>query len=179
MEDITLAIEGVSILPGRLERIDCGQDFSVFVDYAHTENGLENVLKALKELEPKRLFVVFGCGGDRDRSKRSSMGKISSELSDRMFITSDNPRTEDPMDIINEITSGIQSRKKNFIVEADRFKAIDSALKEARCGDIVLVAGKGHETYQVFKNMTLPVDDREVVRRILSEGTTRPPEADS
>ncbi|MFC1624148.1 UDP-N-acetylmuramoyl-L-alanyl-D-glutamate--2,6-diaminopimelate ligase [Candidatus Omnitrophota bacterium] len=169
LEDIRRGIEEVSTLPGRLERIDCGQDFSVFVDYAHTENGLENALSALKGLKPKRLLTVFGCGGDRDKSKRPHMGRISSELSDKIFITSDNPRSEEPMDIIKQIIKGIRNKKDNYAIEVDRFKAILEALKEAKEGDIVLVAGKGHEAYQVFKNTTLPFDDREVVRKILTK----------
>jgi UDP-N-acetylmuramoyl-L-alanyl-D-glutamate--2,6-diaminopimelate ligase len=172
LEEIAPAIEKVSFLPGRLEKVDCGQDFLVFVDYAHTENGLENVLKALRMLGPRRLLVVFGCGGDRDRSKRPKMGKISSELCDRVFITSDNPRSEDPMDIINEIINGIRLEKNNYAVEMDRFKAIELVLREAKRGDIVLVAGKGHETYQVFKDTTVPFDDREVVRKILTREAT-------
>ena len=167
MKDIARAVEEVPDLPGRLEKVDCGQGFLVFVDYAHTENALESVLKTLRELEPKRLLVVFGCGGDRDKSKRPNMGRVSSKLSDKMFITSDNPRNEDPMHIIDEITSGIEAKNNNYIIEPDRFKAIDLALKEAARGDIVLVAGKGHEAYQIFKNTTLPFDDREVVKRIL------------
>jgi UDP-N-acetylmuramoyl-L-alanyl-D-glutamate--2,6-diaminopimelate ligase len=167
LEEIASAIEKVWFLPGRLEKVDCGQDFLVFVDYAHTENGLENVLKALRLVRPRRLLVVFGCGGDRDRSKRPKMGKISSELCDKIFITSDNPRGEEPKDIIKEIIDGISTKKDNFVVEVDRFKAIELALEEAREGDIVLVAGKGHETYQIFKDITVPFDDREVVRRIL------------
>lgn len=171
MKDIARAVKEVPGLPGRLEKIDCGQDFLVFVDYAHTENGLENVLKTLEELEPKRLLVVFGCGGDRDKSKRPNMGKVSSKLSDKMFITSDNPRNEDPMHIIDDIKAGIETKNNNYIIEPDRFKAIDLALKEARKGDIVLVAGKGHEAYQIFKNTTLPFDDREVVKRILGSAS--------
>lgn len=167
LDDIRSAVAEVSFLPGRLEKIDCGQDFLVFVDYAHTENGLENALTALKKMNPKRLFCVFGCGGDRDKSKRPAMGRVSSDLSDKVFITSDNPRHEDPLDIINEIVRGIVNGKNNYMVEGDRFKAIEEALKEARSGDIVLVAGKGHETYQIFKNVTLPFDDREVVKKIL------------
>ncbi|MFC1667179.1 UDP-N-acetylmuramoyl-L-alanyl-D-glutamate--2,6-diaminopimelate ligase [Candidatus Omnitrophota bacterium] len=169
VEEITSGIEKVTSLPGRLERIDCGQDFLAFVDYAHTENGMENALKALRELKPKRLLTVFGCGGDRDRAKRPKMGNISSELSDKIFITSDNPRSEEPIDIINEITKGISNKKNNYVIEIDRFKAIRQVLEEARPGDIVLVAGKGHETYQIFKNITLPFDDREVVKKILKE----------
>ncbi|MFH1479075.1 MAG: UDP-N-acetylmuramoyl-L-alanyl-D-glutamate--2,6-diaminopimelate ligase [Candidatus Omnitrophota bacterium] len=167
LHEIKPGIESLKNLPGRLERVNCGQDFLVFVDYAHTEDGLRNVLKALKELGPNRLFTVFGCGGDRDKQKRPSMGKISSELSDKVYLTSDNPRSEDPNAIIQEIISGISLDKKNYIVEIDRARAILSALEEAGKGDIVLVAGKGHETYQIFKNNTLPFDDREVVRRAL------------
>ncbi len=169
LAEIAKGIEGLTELPGRLEAIDCGQDFSVFVDYAHTENGMENVLLALKELNPKRILTVFGCGGDRDRSKRPDMGRVCSEFSDRIFITSDNPRNEEPMDIINEIIKGIPAKKNNYEIEEDRFRAIEAALKEAQRGDIVLVAGKGHETYQIFKNTTLPFDDREAVKKILKE----------
>ncbi|MBU0759084.1 MAG: UDP-N-acetylmuramoyl-L-alanyl-D-glutamate--2,6-diaminopimelate ligase [Candidatus Omnitrophica bacterium] len=170
LESIRAATAKVVTLPGRLERIDCGQDFLVFVDYAHTENGLENALMALREMGPNRLFSVFGCGGDRDRIKRPAMGRVSTDLSDKVFITSDNPRHENPADIINEIISGIADGKNNYVVEQDRFRAIEEALKEARKGDIVLVAGKGHEAYQIFKNVTLPFDDREVVRKILKRG---------
>jgi UDP-N-acetylmuramoyl-L-alanyl-D-glutamate--2,6-diaminopimelate ligase len=162
------AVENLTPPPGRLERIDSGQDFLVFVDYAHTENGLENVLKTLRELKPKRLLTVFGCGGDRDRLKRSKMGRVSSELSDKTFITSDNPRSEDPLDIINEITKGINVERNNYVIEIDRFKAIETALKEAKKGDIVLIAGKGHETCQIFKDVKFPFDDREVVRKVLN-----------
>lgn len=167
LDDIHLAVADVVSLSGRLEKVDCGQDFLVFVDYAHTGNGLENALNALREMNPKRILCVFGCGGDRDRTKRPVMGRISTELSDKVFITSDNPRHEDPLDIIKEIIKGISSEKNNYSIEIDRFNAIEAALKEARNGDIVLIAGKGHETYQVFKNITLPFDDRETARKIL------------
>ncbi|MCX5688064.1 MAG: UDP-N-acetylmuramoyl-L-alanyl-D-glutamate--2,6-diaminopimelate ligase [Candidatus Omnitrophica bacterium] len=168
-EDIKKGIESLKGLPGRLESVDCGQNFSVYVDYAHTEDGLTNVIKSLRELKPARLVSVFGCGGDRDRTKRPEMGKISTELSDTVFITSDNPRTEEPMNIINEIIKGIGVKKDNYIIELDRFNAIKKAVLEAREGDIVLIAGKGHETYQIFKDTTIPFDDREVVKRILKE----------
>ena len=167
LEDISSGLGEVEVLPGRLEKIDCGQDFQVFVDYAHTENGMENVLKALKGLNPERLLCVFGCGGDRDKSKRGPMGRISAQISDKLFITSDNPRSEDPADIIREITRDIDRKDADYVIELDRYSAIDKALKEARKGDIVLVAGKGHETYQIFKDTTLPFDDREVVKKIL------------
>ena len=171
-KEIAGAIESVASLPGRLEKIDCGQDFSVFVDYAHTENGIENALKALRELKPNRLITVFGCGGDRDKSKRPGMGRVSSELSDRIFITSDNPRSEEPLEIIKGIIKGIPVLKKNYIIEKDRARAIELALKDAKSKDIVLVAGKGHETYQIFKDITIPFDDREVVRKILMHEIT-------
>jgi UDP-N-acetylmuramoyl-L-alanyl-D-glutamate--2,6-diaminopimelate ligase len=169
MKDIKKGIEAMKGLPGRLEAVGCGQGFSVYVDYAHTEDGLEKVLRSLRELKPARLISVFGCGGNRDRLKRPRMGNISTELSDMVVITSDNPRGEAPMDIINEITRGIAPGKDNYMIEEDRFKAIKKALEEAKEGDIVLVAGKGHETYQVFKDTTVPFDDREVVKRILKE----------
>lgn len=169
LADIKKGVEALKGLPGRLESVGCGQRFSIYVDYAHTEDGLMNVLKSLRELKPARLITVFGCGGNRDRSKRPAMGKISTELSDIVFITSDNPRTEEPKDIINEITKGINPAKNNYIIEPDRFHAIKKAVLEAGSGDIVLVAGKGHETYQIFKDTTIPFDDREVVKRILKE----------
>ena len=169
LKDIKIGIEALKGLPGRLESIGCGQNFSVYVDYAHTEDGLTNALKSLRELKPHRLISVFGCGGNRDRAKRPAMGKISTELSDIVFITSDNPRAEEPKDIINEITKGINLAKNNYIIEPDRFNAIKKAVLEAGSGDIVLVAGKGHEAYQIFKDTTIPFDDREVVKRILKE----------
>lgn len=169
LDEIRAAVAKVVSLPGRLEKVDCGQDFLVFVDYAHTENGLENALNALREMNPDRILCVFGCGGNRDRTKRPAMGRVSTELSDKVFITSDNPRQENPIEIISEITSGIKNGKNNYVVEVDRFKAIEAAIKEARIRDIVLVAGKGHETCQIFKDITLPFDDREVIRRILSQ----------
>ncbi len=169
LKDIKIGIEALKGLPGRLESIGCGQNFSVYIDYAHTEDGLTNVLKSLRELKPHRLISVFGCGGNRDRTKRPAMGKISTELSDIVFITSDNPRAEEPIDIINEIIKGIGPKKDNYVIEPDRFNAIKKALAEAHEGDIVLIAGKGHETCQIFKDTTIPFDDREVVKKILRE----------
>jgi len=168
-KDIKKGVEALKGLPGRLESVGCGQNFSVYVDYAHTEDGLENVLKSLRELKPRSLISVFGCGGNRDRFKRPRMGKISTELSDKVFITSDNPRNEEPGDIISEIVKGIDPKKDNYVIEPDRLNAIKKALAAAQEGDIVLVAGKGHETYQVFKDTTVPFDDREVVRKILTK----------
>lgn len=169
LDDIKKGVEALKGLPGRLESIDCGQNFSVYVDYAHTEDGLENVLKSLRELKPRRIISVFGCGGNRDRFKRPRMGRISTELSDIVFITSDNPRNEEPIDIINEITKGISPEKNNYIIEPDRFSAIKKAVLDGREGDIILVAGKGHEAYQILKDTAVPFDDREVVKRVLKE----------
>lgn len=167
LKDIKIGVDALKGAPGRLESVNCGQNFSVYVDYAHTEDGLDKVLRSLRELKPGKLISVFGCGGNRDRFKRPMMGKIATELSDMVFITSDNPRNEVPVDIINEIVKGISPKKNNYIIEPDRFIAIKKALAEAREGDIVLVAGKGHETYQIFKDTTVPFDDREVVKKIL------------
>ncbi len=163
-------IEGIgklSIVPGRLERIDCGQDFLIFVDYAHTEDSLKNAILSLRNLCKGRLLVVFGCGGERDRTKRPLMGKVASELADKVFITTDNPRGEEPKEIISEIISGIPSGIKNFEVIIDREEAIEQAISEANPGDVLLVAGKGHESIQVFRDRVIPFDDREVVRKIL------------
>jgi UDP-N-acetylmuramoyl-L-alanyl-D-glutamate--2,6-diaminopimelate ligase len=159
------AIDKFSFVPGRLQRIDCRKDFSVFVDYAHTDDALKNVLMTLRELSPAKIIVVFGCGGNRDRTKRPKMGQAASELSDFAIITSDNPRDEEPQDIIKDISRGI--RKKNYKIISDRETAILDSLKMAKPGDIVLIAGKGHENYQIFKNKRIHFDDREIVKKCL------------
>ncbi len=149
------ALESFAGVPGRLEPVELpretgrAQPFRVFVDYAHTEDALRSVMNALKELRPSRLITVFGCGGDRDRSKRPKMGRAVEEMADLGVITSDNPRTEDPHAIIGEICAGIRAQNK-FIMEPDRARAIERAISEARTDDVVLIAGKGHETYQIF-----------------------------
>jgi len=148
------ALEVFSGVPGRLESVELpkgmgDQSFRVFVDYAHTEDALRSVMKALRELRPSRVIAVFGCGGDRDRKKRPLMGKAVEEMADLGIITSDNPRTEDPIAILGEICAGIRAQGK-FIIEPDRAKAIEFTVNEARAGDVVLIAGKGHETYQIF-----------------------------
>lgn len=162
---ISSAIRDFKFVPGRLERIDRGQDFFVFVDYAHTDDALVNVLTALRELSKKRIIAVFGCGGDRDKAKRPKMGKAVSQLADFALITSDNPRSEDPQSIIKDILKGID--KDNYKVVEQREKAIKEALSMARSGDIILIAGKGHETYQITKGRSAPFDDREVVKQCL------------
>ena len=163
---IKKGIERVKVIPGRLERVDCGQGFAVFVDYAHTDDALASVLKTVRELEPKRVITVFGCGGDRDRSKRPLMGESAVKLSDYVFVTNDNPRTEDPEKIVLDIEVGIRKTgKDNYKVVLDRQEAISSAVNMADKGDVILIAGKGHENYQVLGEKHVSFDDREVARR--------------
>ena len=159
------AIKKFGFVPGRLERINVNGSFNVFVDYAHTEDALYNVIVTLRELSQGRLIVVFGCGGERDRTKRPKMGKVVSELADYSIITSDNPRSEPPESIVEDIKTGIN--KDNCCVVLDRREAIKRALSLAKPGDTVLLAGKGHENYQVLKDKILHFDDREVVRECL------------
>jgi UDP-N-acetylmuramoyl-L-alanyl-D-glutamate--2,6-diaminopimelate ligase len=166
-EAIAAGIANLAAVPGRFERVDAGQPFLVVVDYAHTDDALRNTLAAARALGPKRILTVFGCGGDRDRAKRPLMGIAAAELSDFVVVTSDNPRSEDPLDIINDAMVGVRRTDVRHVVEPDREKAIHKAISEAAPGDIVLVAGKGHETYQTLKDSTIPFDDREVARRIL------------
>jgi UDP-N-acetylmuramoyl-L-alanyl-D-glutamate--2,6-diaminopimelate ligase len=154
-------------VPGRLERLDAGQDFLVFVDFAHTPDGLQNVLSALKPYRKRRLIAVFGCGGDRDRGKRPLMGEIASRLCDFVVVTSDNPRFENPADIAGEVKAGFPAGFKNYRVELDRKKAIRQALLMARKDDVVLLAGKGHETTQVIGSEATPFSDREETLRVL------------
>jgi UDP-N-acetylmuramoyl-L-alanyl-D-glutamate--2,6-diaminopimelate ligase len=170
-EVITKGIEQLTAVPGRFERIDAGQPFLVVVDYAHTDDALRNLLVTARELNPDgRIITLFGCGGDRDRTKRPLMGEAAGNSSDIVVLTSDNPRSEDPLLIINDVIVGAQRTKTKLLVEVDRQKAIETALDVARAGDIVLLAGKGHETYQVLRDRTIEFDDREVARRILGKG---------
>ena len=170
LDEIGTGLESVRAVDGRFESVDCGQDFAVIVDYAHSPDSLDNVMKSARELTTGRMIVVFGCGGDRDTMKRSVMGKLAAEQADVCIVTSDNPRTEDPEAIIQEILTG--TKEGNAKVEAitDRRDAIKHALEIAKAGDLVVIAGKGHETYQIFKNETIHFDDREVVREILGNG---------
>ena len=154
-------------VPGRLEMVPAKRQFQVFVDYAHTPDALLNVLKTLRELGPRRLVVVFGCGGDRDRQKRPLMGKVVDRHADHAIITSDNPRKEDPAAIITEVEKGFRSNHYEKIV--DRTKAIARAIELAQSRDIVLIAGKGHETYQEFADHTVPFDDIQVARRAIED----------
>jgi len=168
-DSIVAALEDLPVVPGRFERVDAGQDFGVVVDYAHTPDALEAVLVAARELGPGRVLVVFGCGGDRDRTKRPVMGSVAGSLSDYVVLTSDNPRSEDPLAIMNDVMVGLCRHDVPYHAEPDREKAIRFALAQAEPGDIVILAGKGHETYQIFKDRTIPFDDREVARRALKE----------
>ncbi len=165
-------LERLQSVPGRLERVSIFSP-SVFVDYAHTPDGLNQVLTTLREITPGRVLVVFGCGGDRDRGKRPQMGRIAADLTDMVFITSDNPRSEDPQAIIQDILKGIrplgEKKMSRVKVEADRSAAIREAIFSAGAGDTVLLAGKGHEKYQIFKDVTIPFDDRDEARRWLDQ----------
>jgi UDP-N-acetylmuramoyl-L-alanyl-D-glutamate--2,6-diaminopimelate ligase len=154
-------------VPGRFERVDEGQPFLVVVDYAHTDDALRNVIAVARGLEPKNVITLFGCGGDRDRAKRPMMGEAAAELSDFVVLTSDNPRSEDPLAIINDAQVGLGRHDTPHVAEPDREKAIRLALAKAEPGDIVILAGKGHETYQILKDRTIPLDDREVARKVL------------
>ncbi|MFH1230267.1 MAG: UDP-N-acetylmuramoyl-L-alanyl-D-glutamate--2,6-diaminopimelate ligase [Planctomycetota bacterium] len=161
-------IESVNTMRGRLELVETNTDYSVMVDFAHTDDALRNILCSLKPIVKGKIITVFGCGGDRDRGKRPLMGKVVCKYSDLFVITSDNPRSEDPLKIIKDIKRGIK-RKSGCYTEPDRYEAIKKALSLARKNDLVLIAGKGHETYQIFKNTVKPFDDCEVVKSILSK----------
>ena len=167
LETIRQGIENVSSIPGRLEPVPVNKDLNVIVDYAHTPDALQKALHVLEKVTDHDLWVVFGCGGDRDKKKRPLMGKIAEDFSDRVVITTDNPRNESPASIINDILAGITNHNK-VKVEEDRRKAIQIALQEAKKGDTILVAGKGHEDYQEIKGIKYPFDDRQVIRESAS-----------
>ena len=167
LRNAVLSLAKAPQVPGRLELVPARRQFQVFVDYAHTPDALGNVLKTLRELEPQRLIAVFGCGGDRDRQKRPLMAEMADRLADYSIITSDNPRKEDPNAIVSEIEKGFRSNHYEKIV--DRTEAINRAVALARPRDIVLIAGKGHETYQEFGDHTIPFDDIQVARRAIED----------
>jgi len=154
-------------VPGRFERVEEGQPFMVVVDYAHTDDALRNVISVARGMNPKRVITLFGCGGDRDRAKRPLMGMAAAELSDYVVLTSDNPRSEDPLAIMNDASVGVGRFDTPNISEPDRERAIRKAIEIAEPGDVVILAGKGHETYQILKDGPIPFDDREVARRVL------------
>ena len=168
---IAAGIRMCPAVPGRFERVDRGQPFLVVVDYAHTDDALRNVIRSARELAVQaghgRVITLFGCGGDRDRTKRPLMGMAAAEASDLVVLTSDNPRSEDPLDIMNDVMVGLGRFDTPHVSEPDRAKAIAIALGEAKAGDVVLLAGKGHETYQILKDRTIDFDDRETARQVL------------
>ncbi len=176
-EQAAEGLASLSAVPGRFERIDEGQPFLVVVDYAHTDDALRNVILTARALKPKRVITLFGCGGDRDRAKRPLMGIAASELSDMVVVTSDNPRSEDPLSIINDAMVGVQRHSARTIVEPDRHAAIHRALREAGPGDIVILAGKGHEPYQILKDKIIDFDDRvEASKALRAFGYVRKPQ---
>ena len=167
LEQIAQGIAACRSVPGRFERIDLGQPFLVVVDYAHTDDALRGVIQAARRLSPIRVITLFGCGGDRDRSKRPLMGMAAAELSDYVVLTSDNPRSEDPLAILNDAMVGVGRFDTPYVAEPDRAAAIRLALLQAKPGDVVLLAGKGHETYQVLKDRTIAFNDRAVAAEVL------------
>lgn len=167
--DVLSAISKSKGVKGRIEVVPCDRDFTIIIDYAHSPDGLENIITALKEISKGRIVTVFGCGGNRDKGKRPKMGKIAAELSDFCIITSDNPRNENPKEIIEDILVGMQGINTPKKVIELRRDAIEYAIKHAKKDDIILLAGKGHETYQILPEGTIHFDEREVVAEILSE----------
>jgi UDP-N-acetylmuramoyl-L-alanyl-D-glutamate--2,6-diaminopimelate ligase len=157
-------IEGVA---GRFEVVDEGQDFTVIVDYAHTPDSLENVLKTVKQFAKRNIYVIVGCGGDRDRTKRPIMAQIAAQYSTKAIFTSDNPRSEDPEQILEDMTRDLEA--SNYVSIVDRKEAIAYAIREAKTDDVILIAGKGHETYQIIGNQVLDFDDREIARHLIRE----------
>jgi UDP-N-acetylmuramoyl-L-alanyl-D-glutamate--2,6-diaminopimelate ligase len=166
-ETIAKGIASCRAVPGRFERVDEGQPFAVVVDYAHTDDALRNTISIARELTPGRVITLFGCGGDRDRSKRPLMGQAAAEKSDYVILTSDNPRSEDPRSIMNDVLVGLRRYDTPHLIEPDRTTAIQRAIEKAQPDDVVILAGKGHETYQVLKDRTIAFDDRQVARKLL------------
>jgi UDP-N-acetylmuramoyl-L-alanyl-D-glutamate--2,6-diaminopimelate ligase len=173
-------IRNLESVSGRFQRIDLGQPFLVIVDYAHTDDALESLIRTARELNPKgRIITLFGCGGEKDRTKRPVMGEVTGKLSDLTIVSSDNPRSEDPLKIISDIIVGLQKTGGKYMIEPDREKAVNRAIDEAGPGDVVLLAGKGHENYQILADRTLPFDDREVARGALrARGYGKPQDED-
>ena len=169
LDVITAALENCTGAPGRFERVPHDGDFSVVVDYAHSDDALLNVLRTAREVVPGKIITVFGCGGDRDRTKRAPMGEAAGSLSDVVILTSDNPRTEDPEQILSDAEEGIRKTGKPYRKIADRREAIHEAISEARAGDLVLIAGKGHEDYQIIGREVFHFDDKEVARAALAQ----------
>lgn len=174
VDEIERGLRSVRAVPGRFEAVDQGQPFLAVVDYAHTEDALRRLIESARTIAnrnrgPGRVLTLFGCGGDRDRSKRAPMGRVAGQFSDFAVLTSDNPRSEDPMRIIDDVRAGLRCGTASWTTEPDRAKAIGAVLSEARAGDVVLIAGKGHETTQTMSTGTVEFDDRAVTRAALGE----------
>ncbi len=171
-DEIRQGVEALKGVPGRLELVQAGQSFSTIVDYAHSPDALENLLATVSRLPHRRIITVFGCGGDRDKTKRPIMGKIAAAMSDFVIATSDNPRSENPDGILKDIESGLLRGRAPYVIEPDRRQAIDTAVAMAEENDVVVIAGKGHEDYQIIGSRTLPFDDREVAGELIRKRNT-------
>jgi UDP-N-acetylmuramoyl-L-alanyl-D-glutamate--2,6-diaminopimelate ligase len=171
-ESVTASLSDITV-SGRVQPVKTGRNFQVVVDYAHNAASLENVLKTLRDYVTGRLICVFGCGGDRAKSRRFEMGETSGMLSDLTIITSDNPRTEHPDSILSDIETGIRKTSGEYLKVPDRTEAIRTAILMAKSGDVILIAGKGHETYQIFADKTIHYDDVEVAKGIIGELNSR------
>lgn len=169
LNEITDALGNLQGVKGRAEVVPCDRDFTLIIDYAHTPDGLHNIINTFKECPKNRLVVLFGCGGDRDRTKRPKMGRIAARLADFVIVTSDNPRTEDPKAIIDDILDGMKDIPTPRKVIVNRIEAINFAIANARSGDIIILAGKGHETYQIIGHDTIHLDEREVIAEALAK----------
>ena len=170
LEEIAAAARGLRQVPGRFQTVPNELGITVVVDYAHTDDALRNLIALARELVGEgRVITLFGCGGDRDKTKRPKMGRAAGEGSDLVVLTSDNPRTEDPAVILEEALAGVLETKAEYVVEIDRAAAIGIAIRAARRGDIVLLAGKGHEKVQILRDGTVPFDDVEVAARVMRE----------
>ena len=167
--NILSALPDVKSIKGRAEIVPTNTDYTVIIDYAHTPDGLENILKTFTKFENHRIVTLFGCGGDRDRTKRPIMGEIAAKYSDFCIVTSDNPRNEQPAAIIDDITAGMVGCKTPYVVIENRVQAIEYAIENAKTNDIIILAGKGHETYQILADGTIHLDEREVIAKALSD----------
>ncbi len=169
LADICASLSRFPGVPGRFETVEAGQEYTVIVDYAHTPDGLENVIKTARNITTGRIITVFGCGGERDRSKRALMGEMAGRFSDLAIVTDDNPRGEDPLQIIKEVVPGLQRYRpaEGYLIITDRKEAIATALEEAGSGDLVLIAGKGHEAEQIYRDRVIPFSDRKIARELI------------
>lgn len=169
LEEICASLSRFPGVPGRFETVEAGQDYMVVVDYAHTPDGLENAIKTARDITTGRIITVFGCGGERDRGKRALMGEMAGRFSDLAIVTDDNPRGEDPLLIIQEVIPGLQRYRpaEGYLIITDRREAIKTALDEAGCGDLVLIAGKGHEAEQIYRDRVIPFSDRKIARELI------------